>query len=123
VRDYYMSYLTVAAVGILAAVLFGSMLGVARLLAPRNMSKDKLSTYECGVEPLGDLWSQQQARYYIYALLFVVFDVEAAFIFPWANIMGSFQQGVAILVEMIIFILILAVALLYVVRKGLLRWS
>jgi len=122
VRDYYTQYLTLVGVMALALLLFGAMIGLGRLLAPRNMSPDKLSTYECGVEPMGDMWGQQQARYYIFAILFVVFDVEAAFIFPWANIMGNFDQGWAILVEMVVFILILAVALVYAVRKGLLRW-
>jgi len=117
---YYRSYLQVAAVGLLGLGLFGAMIGLAKVLQPRRLSDLKSSIYECGVEPLGDEWSQSQVRYYVFALLFVVFDVEAIFVFPWAVIMGTLSW--AALVEMVIFILILAVALLYAVRKGVLRW-
>lgn len=117
---YYRSYLQVAAVALLGLGLFGAMIGLAKVLQPRRLNDIKTSIYECGVEPLGDEWSQSQVRYYVFALLFVVFDVEAIFVFPWATIMGSLSW--ASLVEMVIFILVLAVALLYAVRKGVLRW-
>ncbi len=118
--DYYEQYVTVACFLGLGAALFGAMLGVARLLQPRRQTEAKLSTYECGVEPVEDGWTQGHIRYYVFALLFLVFDIEAAFIFPWATVMGDF--GAAVLIEMIVFLVILAAALLYAYRKGLLRW-
>ncbi len=118
--DYYASYLTVACFGGLGLALFGAMLAMARVVQPRRQTATKLMTYECGVDPVGDGWSQQNVRYYIFALLFVIFDVEAVFIFPWATVMGGL--GVAGLVEMLVFVAILAVSLLYAIRKGVLQW-
>jgi len=73
-----------------------------------------------GVDPVGEGWSQTQVRYYIYALLFVVFDVEAVFIFPWALILE--KLGTFGLVEMLVFIAVLVVGLVYAIRKGVLKW-
>jgi len=120
IDEYYRSYLTVALFMLLGLGLFGAMIGLARVLQPRRMNPVKTSVYECGVDPIGDEWSQSQVRYYVFGLLFVVFDVEAIFVFPWATVMGGL--GWAGLVEMIVFIAILAFALLYAVRKQLLRW-
>ncbi len=119
--DYYEQYVTVAAFLGLGAALFGVMLGMSRMLQPRRQTDEKLGTYECGVDPIDDGWTQGHVRYYVFALLFLIFDLEAAFIFPWAVVMGD--GGVAVLVEMIVFIAILAIALLYAARKGLLRWT
>ncbi len=120
-QAYYANYLTVACFSLLGLLLFAVGIGLARVVAPRHQTKDKLTTYECGVDPVGTGWTQQHVRYYVFALLFVVFDVEAVFVFPWAVVMGSL--GTAALVEMIVFIAILAAALVYAVRKELLRWS
>lgn len=119
---YYENYLTIFVFLLVGLALFGGMLGVARILQPRRQTKELLSTYECGVEPEGDFWTQQHVRYYIFALLFVIFDVEAAFIFPWATVMGTIPNGTAVLVEMFVFVGILVTALVYAIRKGLLRW-
>jgi NADH:ubiquinone oxidoreductase subunit 3 (subunit A) len=96
-------------------------LGVARLIRPKKPNPVKLSTYECGVESIGDAWVQFRAQYYIYALVFVVFDIEAVFLLPWAVAYG--QLPLYALVEGVVFILILALALAYAWRKGALRWS
>jgi NADH-quinone oxidoreductase subunit A len=77
--------------------------------------------YESGVDPVGSGWSQSQIRYYIYALLFVMFDVEAVFMFPWATRLETY--GVFGLVEMLIFVVILALGLLYAWRKKVLQWA
>ena len=82
--EYFESYLTVGAFAALGAVLVLGMLGVASVLRPSNPSKTKNMTYECGVDPVGSGWSQSYVRYYVFGLLFVIFDVEAVFIFPWA---------------------------------------
>jgi NADH-quinone oxidoreductase subunit A len=96
-------------------------LGVARLIRPKKPNPVKLSTYECGIESIGDAWVQFRAQYYIYALVFVVFDIEAVFLLPWAVAYG--QVALYALVEGVVFILILALALAYAWRKGALRWS
>jgi NADH-quinone oxidoreductase subunit A len=118
--DFLRDYLTVVWFAALALVLAGLLLGIAAVLRPSRPTPEKLLAYESGVNPVGDGWSQSQVRYYIFALLFVVFDVEAVFIFPWATQLeryGSFG-----LVEMGIFVFVLLLGLVYAWRKGVLRW-
>jgi NADH-quinone oxidoreductase subunit A len=103
-----------------AVGMVGAMLGVGRLLRPTRPQEQKYITYESGVDPLGG-WGQAHVRYYLYALLFVMFDVEAVFIFPWAVRLESLSTYG--LIEMIVFIVILALGLLYAWRKGVLRWA
>ncbi len=118
--DYLGSFLTVAIVGALAVLVVGGMLGLGALLRPTRPQPQKYLTYESGVDPVGDGWSQSQIRYYIFALLFVMFDVEAVFIFPWATQLEEYGAFGAI--EMGLFIALLALGLLYAWRKGVLRW-
>ena len=119
--EYFESYITVAVFAGFGALLVAGAVGAAWLLRPHHPSAAKAQTYECGVDPVGTGWSQTQIRYFIFALLFLVFDVEAAFIFPWAVRLESL--GVFALVEMVIFIVILLVGLVYAVRKGVLKWE
>ena len=114
-------YLTVVWFGLAAILLAGLLLGVAAAVRPSRPNKEKLIAYESGVDPVGMGWSQSQIRYYVFALLFVIFDVEAVFIFPWAIQLESL--GVFALVEMVIFIVILLAGLIYAIRKGVLRWE
>ncbi len=114
------SYLTVVVFGAAAVAMVGGMLGAGRLLRPTRPQPQKYINYESGVDPVGTGWSQSHIRYYIFALLFVMFDVEAVFIFPWAVGLEAF--GVFGLVEMVIFIVVLALGLVYAWRKGVLRW-
>ena len=114
------SYLTVLVFGAAAAGMVGAMLGAGSLIRPKRPQAQKYINYESGVDPVGAGWSQSQIRYYVFALLFVMFDVEAVFIFPWATqleVYGGFGA-----VEMGIFIVLLALGLLYAWRKGVLRW-
>jgi len=90
-------------------------------IRPKKATPAKLQTYECGVDPVGAGWSQSYVRYYVYGLLFVIFDVEAIFIFPWAIRLE--ELGTFGLVEMLIFIWILVMGLVYAIRKGVLRWE
>lgn len=86
----------------------------------------KTDSYECGEIPVGNAWKQFRLGYYIFALVFVIFDVEAIFIFPWAQVLRSLDRsglGLFAFVEMMIFIAILLVGLLYAWRKGVLRWE
>ena len=118
--DFLRSYLTVAIFGGAAVLMVGLMLGLGSLLRPRRPTPQKYIAYESGVDPVGYGWSQSQIRYYVFALLFVMFDVEAVFIFPWAvNLEALDVFG---LVEMLVFIVILALGLVYAWRKGVLRW-
>lgn len=90
------------------------------LFAPSKPSEEKLSSYECGEETIGTSWVRYNFRYYIFALIFVIFDVEMIFLFPWAVVFRSL--GVFALIEMFIFIAILMLGLFYAWRKGVLRW-
>ncbi len=95
-------------------------IGIAFLLSPKKPNPVKISTYECGIEPVGEGWVQFKAQYYIFALVFLVFDVETVFLFPWAVKLG--QLGLFAVIEGIVFILILVAGLVYTWRKGMLEW-
>ncbi|MFO7299038.1 MAG: NADH-quinone oxidoreductase subunit A [Actinomycetes bacterium] len=118
---YFESYLTVGAFIVLGAVLVLVMLGVAAVLRPSRPQPAKEETYECGVDPVGTGWSQTYVRYFIFALLFLLFDVEAVFVFPWA--IAAERLGVFGLVAIIIFTLTLVEGLVYAAKKGVLRWE
>jgi NADH-quinone oxidoreductase subunit A len=118
---YFQDYLTVGAFAAFGVVLVLVMLGVAAILRPSNPTEEKLTTYECGVDPVGTGWSQTYVRYYIFGLLFVLFDVEAVFIFPWALI--AEDLGVFGLVAILLFMLTLVEGLFYAIKKGVLRWE
>jgi NADH-quinone oxidoreductase subunit A len=118
--DFLRQYLTVAIFGALGLAMAGAMLGVGRILRPVRPQEQKYITYESGVDPVGTGWSQSQIRYYVFALLFVLFDVEAVFIFPWATRLEVY--GTYGLIEMVVFITILALGLVYAWRKKVLRW-
>ena len=93
----------------------------AKFLAPHKPNSIKSETYECGMETVGDTWVQFKVQYYIYALVFLVFDIETAFLFPWAAAYDALPMFAV--VEGVIFILILVAGLLYAWRKGALEWS
>ncbi len=110
--------------GIFAIIAFALPavgLAMAWLVRPKRPNPRKNATYECGMETIGDTWVQFKAQYYLYALVFVVFDVEAVFLFPWAVAYG--RLGLYALLEMVLFIAILAAGLLYAWRKGALEWQ
>nr|QFQ49568.1 NADH-plastoquinone oxidoreductase subunit 3 [Phyllagathis stellata] len=94
---------------------------ISGILAPSSKGPEKLSSYESGIEPLGDAWLQFRIRYYMFALVFVVFDVETVFLYPWA--MSFDILGISVFIEALIFVLILIVGLVYAWRKGALEWS
>lgn len=91
------------------------------VLRPSRFSEEKLTTYECGENPQGNAWIQFNVRFYVFALIFIVFDVEAVFLVPWAVVFR--ELGVLAFVEGVVFISILAIALGYVWRKGDLEWA
>ena len=127
--DYFRQYGLIAMFGALAVVVPTGMLMMSWMLSvvgvrPYRPSAIKQSIYECGFETLSGKWSQFNFRYYAIALLFVVFDVEVVFLFPWAASFGvlSAEFGVFALVEMGAFVGILVVGWLYAWRKGALEW-
>ena len=114
-------YLYVGLFILLVAGFVATTLALARLIAPsRKSSRMKGQNYETGETPVTDPWRPFPVRYYIFALLFLIFDVEAAFLYPWAVIYRSL--GLYGFVEMVIFVLILGVGLAYAWKKGALKW-
>jgi NADH:ubiquinone oxidoreductase subunit 3 (subunit A) len=117
---FELSYLLILAL-LVGAILFAvAPLVLARILGPKKASATKNATYECGLVSKGDPWVQFHVQYYIFALIFVIFDLETVFLFPWAvafNALGLFA-----FVEMLIFIAILAGGLVYAWGKGVLEW-
>ena len=114
-------YLVVAAVVLAGVALVAAAMGARRLLAPHDPTPAKVTTYESGVDPVGSGWEQGSVRYLVYTLLYVVFAVDAVYLFPWALVIRT-ELGLASLVEMGIFVGVIVVALLHVWRRGLLRW-
>ena len=119
--EFLRSYLSVGIFVGLSFVLFGLLLVISWALRPSRPQAGKYINYESGVDPVGNMWSQSQVRYYIFALLFVIFDVEAVFIFPWATRLEAY--GAFGLWEMFVFITVLVVGLVYAWRKGVLKWA
>jgi NADH-quinone oxidoreductase subunit A len=120
VSEFLRSYLTVGVFFALAIGLVAGVLALGAALRPHRPAPEKYIAYESGVDPVGFGWNQSQVRYYLFALLFVLFDVEAVFIFPWATRLEAYD--VFGLVEMVVFIVVLALGLVYAWRKGVLRW-
>lgn len=116
-------YLAAAGVLGIGLVLVIAAMGARRLLAPTAPSTAKLTTYESGVDPVGAGWAQSQVRYLSYAFLYVVFAVDAVYLFPWAYVLRDAELGAASLVEIAIFIGIIVIGLLHAARRGLLRWT
>jgi NADH-quinone oxidoreductase subunit A len=123
-HGYLGSYATLGVLLIAAAVVFVGAFGANRLLRPSTPADppSKYDTYECGVDPVGSGWAQAQVRYYIYAFLYVLFAVESVFLFPWAVIYSKPGAGRAPIVEMGIFVAVLALGIVYAWRKKVLRW-
>ena len=112
-----------AAIGVFLAVAVGFLvvnLLVWKVIRPSRYSEEKLTTYECGENPTGSAWIQFNIRFYVFALIFIVFDVEAVFLLPWAVVFR--ELGPLAFIEGLVFIAILVVALAYVWRKGDLEW-
>jgi NADH-quinone oxidoreductase subunit A len=115
------NYLAVLLAGVTGCILVVTAIIATRLLAPFSGSREKGIPYECGMLPIGHVRTQIHVRYYIYAILFLIFDVEAVFLFPWAvELVGI---GETALYSMILFIVILGAGLGYAWKKGVLEWK
>ena len=117
---YWQQYLLIGVLTVVAVGFGVAPLILSRFVAPKKPGSIKEAPYECGLESSGDPWVQFNAQYYIYALLFVIFDVEVVFIYPWALIWKNL--GPVALAEMALFIGLLGVGLVYAWRKGVLEW-
>lgn len=106
---------------ILLAVIF-VFIGIlsARIVSPRNPTKEKRTTYECGEDTVGPSWIKFNIRFYVIALIFVIFDVEVVFLFPWAVVFQ--KMGMVAFIEMLVFLLILAAGFVFVWARGDLEW-
>ena len=124
-NGYLSSYATLGLLLALGAFVFVAAFTANRLLSPAApaMPAGKRASYECGLDPVGHDWAQAHVRYYLYAYLYVLFAVESVFLFPWAVIYARPGFGAATVVEMAIFVAVLALGLLYAYRKRVLRWS
>jgi NADH-quinone oxidoreductase subunit A len=122
VDGYFGAYALVGVLLLVGVLIFTVALGVNRALRPDRPTAQKLLTYECGVDPVGGGWAQSYVRYYVFTFLYVVFAVDAVFLFPWATVFDAPGFGMATLVEMFVFLGFLAVGILYAWRKGVLQW-
>ena len=113
-------YLVVAAVVAAGILLVVAGMGVNAVLRPSHRTPAKLTTYESGVDPVGTGWEQVNVRYYLFAYLYVIFAVDAIYLFPWATVVD--ELGGRTLVTMAVFLGVLAVGLAYAWRAGVLRW-
>ena len=118
---YAQDYLFIGLLAAVAVALGVAPLLLARVLAPKKPGCSKQAPYECGMPSEGEPWMQFHVQYYVYALLFVVFDVEVVFIYPWALVWKG--MGPMVFAEMALFIAILAMGLIYAWKKGLLEWE
>jgi NADH:ubiquinone oxidoreductase subunit 3 (subunit A) len=116
--ENYVAVLLAAATGCILVIT--AIIG-ARILGPYASSREKGIPYECGMLPIGRLRTQIHVRYYVYAILFLIFDVEAVFLFPWAVTLVS--TGTIALYSMLLFIVILGAGLGYAWKKGVLEWK
>jgi NADH-quinone oxidoreductase subunit A len=123
VDGYFGAYSVVGIILLVGAGFVTVAFTANRLLRPASPTSEKLLTYECGVDPVGEGWAHTHIRYYVYAYLYVVFAVDAVYLFPWATIFADPGYGMTTLVEMFVFIGFLAVGLLYAVKKGVLTWT
>ena len=131
-EGYALNWMAALIAAVVGVVAMGLMFGASAVLAPRRRSSEKAIPYESGIRPTPYSWSQIHIRYYIFGILFLIFDVEAVFLFPWAVIFMGVKAGVgelytqavanAVFYEMLLFIIILAFGIAYAWRKGVLQW-
>lgn len=115
-------YLVVGAVALLGVVFVLAGGAARRLIAPRSTTRMGATTYESGVDPVGQGWAQSNVRYFVYAFLYVVFAVDAVYLFPWATVIRTADLALASAAEMGIFVLVVLIGLAHAWRRGLLRW-
>lgn len=125
VDGYLGSYAPLGLLLVAGLLFVAAAYGAGRVLRPARPAAGpgRSAPYECGVDPVGGDWAQVQIRYYVYAYLFVIFAVEAVFLFPWAVVYTDPGFGLVTVVEMGIFLGVLALGILYAWRRRVLRWA
>lgn len=118
--DFDFRWATIILSAVVGFAAIGLMFAASMFISSRRYSSVKLTPYECGIPPAPFRWSQINIRYYIFAILFLIFDVEAVFLFPWAVV---FLGNTVAFYAMLMFLAVLAFAILYAWRKGVLEWS
>jgi NADH-quinone oxidoreductase subunit A len=121
-HGYYDGYLSIAVLLLIGSLIVGGALLAGRALRPHRPTPEKLTTYECGVDPVGDGWAQTHVRYYVFAYLYAIFAVDAVFLFPWATVFSARGFGPVTLGEMFVFLAFVAAGLAYAWKKGVLNW-
>lgn len=121
--SYFESYALVGLLLLVGVAFVVVALSANRLLRPHQPTAEKLTTYECGVDPVGEGWAQSYVRYYVFTFLYVVFAVDAVFLFPWATVFATPGFGLVTLVEMFVFLGFVAAGIGYAWRKGVLSWA
>ena len=118
-------YLPILLLGLFAVLFAGINLALTHLLGPKRPNRVKLSVYESGVQPIGDARQRFTIRFDLIAMLFIIFDIEVVFLYPWAVVFKKFSEtsGLFILIEMLVFIGILLLGYIYAWRKGGLTWD
>jgi NADH-quinone oxidoreductase subunit A len=106
---------------IIGVVLVGGAIVFSAFVAPKSFNLVKIEPYECGIPSEGPAWIQFNVGYYLFAIIFLIFDVETVFIFPWGVVMKAI--GMRAFIEILIFFFILGLGLLYAWRKGALKWQ
>jgi NADH-quinone oxidoreductase subunit A len=119
--SFYDSYAAIMMAAIAGFILVGTAIIATKVLAPYAKERAKAVSYECGMLPIGRDWSHVHVRYYIIAILFLIFDVETVFIFPWA--VTFIEAPRYVFYQMIVFIVVLTLALPYAWRRGVLEWG
>jgi NADH-quinone oxidoreductase subunit A len=109
-----LTFIILAIVFVIAGIL------TAKILSPKNPTKEKLTTYECGENPIGSPWVKFNIRFYVIALVFIIFDLEVVFLFPWAVVFQN--MGMIAFVEMFVFLVILGLGFIYLWARGDLEW-
>lgn len=119
------SYIPILIIIICAVIFAFIMIAASKIFGPKNPNPVKLSTYESGMEPVGTARGKFSVKFYIVAMMFILFDIEIVFLYPWAVAFNKFDKQMIFyaLTEMFIFIAILLIGYLYILRKGALKWD
>ena len=122
-EDLILGYLPIFIFLIIVAGMGSMMIMVSAIIGRKNPSKEKLSTYECGMAPVRDARRRLDIHFYLIAMLFILFDIEVVFLYPWAVLFDRFNPIAFGFIEMVMFIVVLLFGYVYVWRKGALNWS
>jgi NADH:ubiquinone oxidoreductase subunit 3 (subunit A) len=117
------SYIPVAIFLVVSLIMPPAAMFIVSLLSPRNKSVHKYDTYECGSEPTGDARIQFNVEYYLYAIAFVLFDVEVLFLYPWAMVYMNYGITAIATIEMLLFLVVVLFGYLYLIKKEALKWA